>query len=57
MTISIKVSTVIIVKSENKCISGLCLAQMVENFPAMQGNSRFRPGSGKFPGEVNDNPL
>ena len=32
-------------------------AQMVENLPANVGDSGSNPGSGRFPGEGNGNPL
>ena len=49
-------------KVEEICIS-LLVAQLVENPPAMQetdckaGDADSIPGSGKFPGEGNGNPL
>ena len=49
-------------KAEEICIS-LLIAQLVENLPAMQetaykaGDSDLIPGSGRFPGEGNGNPL
>ena len=36
---------------------GLLMAQMVKNLPVNAGDPRSIPGSGRFPGEGNGNPL